>query len=142
MATLAACLEKLLDACSAAEQTVEELREAIGKHRGKGRGIARLLRSAASSLAGALETCIQGCSLPGGGEEPQARALRCGLGEALEELQRSLHGVALRVERLPRLSGETEEELAEALMDTVAAALRSICGAARTAAGILEEAGS
>lgn len=141
MSALAACLDRLLDACSVAEQTVEELREAIGKHRGKGRGIARLLRSAASGLAGALEACIQGCSLPGG-EEPQARALRCGLGEAVEELQRSLHGVALRVERLPRLSGETEEELAEALLDTVAAALRSICGAARTAARILEEAGS
>jgi len=136
--TLWECLDALRSACEAGMAMLQELREAVGKHRGKGSGIARVLRRAATVLAEALEPCIRGCSLPSAGEEPAVRALRCGLGEALEELQRSLHGVALRVERLPRLSSETEEELAEALLDTAAATVGAVCSAAQRAWESLE----
>ncbi len=132
------CLAVLREGCEAAEETLREIREAVGKHRGKGGGIARVLRRAAQALGGALEPCIKGCSLPATGETPAERALRCSLGEALEELQRSLHGIAFRLERLPRLTGETEEELAEALLDAVAAAVAALCSAAARAEEALE----
>ncbi len=128
------CFEALLSAVEDALGHVEEAREALGKHRGKGGGLARFLRRAAQALASALEPCIVGCMLSAG----PADAARCSLGAVAEELQRSLHGVAVRLERLPRLSGGTEEELAMGLLDSVAAALRGLREAAETAARLLE----
>ncbi len=108
----------------------------MGKHRGKGGGLARLLRSAAQALQRGVDPCIRGClhEEPGAGE-----ALRCGLGEAADRLTRSLHGLAVRLERLPRLSGETEEELAAALLDAVYAAVDTLCGLLEEAAERLTE---
>jgi len=122
---LGVCVEGLLESCREALGVVEEAREAVGKHRGKGGGLARLLRGAAGALQGGLEPCIRGClgGGPGAGE-----ALRCGLGEAADRLARSLHGLAVRLERLPRLGGGVEEELAAAVLDAVYAALDSLCG--------------
>jgi len=133
----AECVEELLASCEAAEAALRDLREALGKHRGKGSGMARVLRRAAQALAAGMEPCIRGCGFAAAGGA--AEALRCGLGEAVEELQRSLHGIAIRLDRVPRLSGETEEELAEALLDTLRAAVSSLCAAARRARLALEE---
>ncbi len=133
---MAGCVEALLESCREALAVVEEARAAVGKHRGKGGGLARLLRSAAQALQRGVEPCIRGClhAEPGAGE-----ALRCGLGEAADRLTRSLHGLAVRLERLPRLTGETEEELAAALLDAVYASLDAVCGLLEEAEGRLTE---
>jgi len=134
----AGCLEALVSACPEALGELERAREAVGRHRGKGSGLARmLLRAVAALQEAAGEPCLSGCMLPQESLDP----LRCGVGEALERLSRSLGGVASRLERLPRLSGGAEEELARMLLDAAYAAVDSLCSCAREAARLLEALG-
>ena len=119
------CLERLLGACTAAREAVARAREAVGKHRAKGGGLARLLREAVEALQWAAEPCLEGCLLP-----PPGAGLRCSLGAAVDTLVRSLAGVSVRLERLPRLSGETEETLARLLVDAAGAGVEAVCAAA------------
>ena len=118
------CLERLLDACTAAREAVARAREAVGKHRAKGGGLARLLREALDALQAAEEPCLRGCLLP-----PPGEGLRCSLGAAVDTLVRSLEGVSVRLERLPRLSGDTEETLARLLVDAAGAGVEAVCAA-------------
>ncbi|WP_153801396.1 hypothetical protein [Hyperthermus butylicus] len=113
------CSRALREACDVALSILSDASEALGKGRGRGSGLARLLRRAAETLSGAVEPCIAGCW---GSVEP-----RCTVGELADRLQAVLQGVALRVEKLPRLESEVEVALAEALVDTVYGLVEALC---------------
>jgi len=113
------CFETLSSSCSDALSILQELSEALGKGRGKGSGMARVLRRAAEALSEAVEPCIRGCGETGWSG-------RCVAGEMIERLQRSLFGLALRLEKLPRLSGEAGE-LASLLVDLVYSIVEAVC---------------
>lgn len=126
------CLSALTRACEDASSLLGELREALGKGRGKGSGMARVIRRVTSVLEGALRSCVEGCFFAGGED-----ALRCGLGESLERLVRGLEGVAVRLERVPRLSEGVEKELARMLLDVVSLSVGAFCSGVREAERLL-----
>ncbi|KSW10732.1 hypothetical protein CF15_08080 [Pyrodictium occultum] len=124
---LSQCIEALAAGCGAALAALEEASEALGKGRGKGGGLARILRRAAGALSGAVEPCIGGCGESGWSG-------RCVAGEVLERLQRSLYGLSLRLEGLPRLEGEAGE-LAAMLVDLAYSMVEAVCYAGSRAGG-------
>jgi len=121
---LTACLDKLFSSCQGSIALLQELSEALGKDRGKGSGMARVLEKVAETLAEALEPCIRGCGINREWDE------RCLVGEVVERVQRSLFGLSLRLEKIPRLQEETEKELAEMLVDTIYSFVEAVCIAA------------